>query len=296
MSALVRHLPVARYRIAHAVPRTTRPFVACLPRRFGRLQFRCDLGDSIAREVCLTGSYEPQETQLASQLTRPGDVVADVGANWGYFSLVAAHLVGPTGRVLALEPEPRLFEQLSANLGMNALAQAVAIRTAVGARAEVLSFASYGDEEDNRGMSRVATASETVAFTSAVVTLDDILDKYSLHNVRLVKIDVEGFEDQVLLGMRRGLQHARYDYVMLECHPSALAQRGISLAECLEPLVACGYELLEIDQAASTYRRAARRTVPTPELLRRFDAATPPGRWPHLLGISPSVPSPLQMP
>ena len=108
--AVIRHLPFGRYGATHALAHlNVRPFIARLPPDLGSLAFHCDVGDAIAREACFTGRYEPQDTQLIRSLVRPGDAVVDLGANWGYYTLAAAHWTTATGRVIAFEPDPRLF-------------------------------------------------------------------------------------------------------------------------------------------------------------------------------------------
>src|SRR5262249_47379079 len=94
-SSAIRAMPFGRYRLANALARfSSKPFLARLPQDLGGASFVCDLQDSIAREVCFTGRYEPQETHIARMLLQGGMTVVDVGANWGYFTLVCAHLVG----------------------------------------------------------------------------------------------------------------------------------------------------------------------------------------------------------
>jgi hypothetical protein len=116
-ASAIRTLPFGRYHLANVLARfSPGPFRAHLPSDLGGAAFVCDLQDTISREVCFTGRYEPQETQLALRLLKPGMSVVDVGANWGYFSLVSAHCVGPTGRVLSLEPHPRLSSMLAENV------------------------------------------------------------------------------------------------------------------------------------------------------------------------------------
>ena len=119
-AVLLPHLPFARYRLLGRLRRLgTYPFLMRFPADLGGGVFHCDLRDATAAEVCFTGRYEPQETQLLRQLLGPGDVFADVGANWGYYTLAAASFVGETGRVVAFEPEPRLFALLEANVAAN---------------------------------------------------------------------------------------------------------------------------------------------------------------------------------
>ena len=119
---VVSHLPFARYRVLSRLRRLgTYPFLMRFPADLGGGVFHCDLRDATAAEVCFTGRYEPQETQLLRDLLEPGNVFVDVGANWGYYTLAAAHMVGPEGRVVAFEPEPRLFALLTANIAANTL-------------------------------------------------------------------------------------------------------------------------------------------------------------------------------
>src|SRR5437879_6727642 len=79
----------------------------------------------------------------------------DVSANWGYFSLLAAHLVGASGRILSLEPDPRLFSLLQTNLALNRLGQVQALQTAAGASAGWLTLAGFDETQGNFGISRV---------------------------------------------------------------------------------------------------------------------------------------------
>jgi FkbM family methyltransferase len=289
---LVKRLPFARYRVANALARS-RPetFVGRLPDDLGGWQFHCDLTDAIAREVCFTGRYEPQETQIAASIVRPGDTVVDVGANWGYFTLAARHWTGPSGRVLALEPEPQLFRTLTSNVEMNALANVVALQVAAGAADGEIGFVAYGAGEENRGVSRAASAGERTDFRSRVTPLDELLDARGVPFVWLLKMDIEGAEYDALRGMARGLSRGRYAYLLLECHPALLAARGVSLAETLAPLLKANYTLLSIRQSPALYNRAARTAIPVGDLLEPFDVDAP-GPWPHVLAMAPSAPVP----
>ena len=148
-------MPVGRYWLVHQLRRfVVPPFVMRLPLELGGFAFHCDQRDSVAREVCFTGCYEPQETQLASRLLRAGDVFVDVGANWGYFTLAAAHWVGAGGRVIAFEPEPRLFALLTSNLEANRLDFVRAYRTAAAAGSGRIGFTAFQADSDNWGQSR----------------------------------------------------------------------------------------------------------------------------------------------
>jgi FkbM family methyltransferase len=292
-ASAIRALPFGRYHLASALARFAgTPFLARLPHDLGGSSFVCDLHDTISREVCFTGRYEPQETQLALRLVGPGMVVADVGANWGYFTLVCAHLVGGSGRVIALEPHPRLASMLAENVASNALSRVEVHRVAAGAASssagESKGFVGFDEQGGNWGVSRAALGSEAVDFEAPVVTLDAMLDARGVGRIDLVKIDIEGAEAEAIRGMARGLERHRYRYVLLECHPVELARMGASVEQCLEPFRRAGYRGWRIEHSAEMHRRAARGAVPTAELLAPIDdrvLASDP--WPHLLWAAP---------
>jgi FkbM family methyltransferase len=286
---LIPRLPFARYRLLSRLRRLgTHPFLMQFPVDLGGGVFHCDLRDATAAEVCFTGRYEPQETQLLRDLIHPGDVFVDVGANWGYYTLAAAHMVGPQGRVVAFEPEPRLFALLAANVRVNNLHQVLLQPAAIGSRRERVPFSAFRSDDGNWGLSRAIDHERaTVAdFESDSLPLDDALDAASIGRVQLVKIDVEGSEAGVLAGMHRGLASGRYRYIMLECHPGLLAERGLTETSCVGALVDAGYQLWLIDQSPSMHRRAARRDVPHRELLRPYRAGDAMGEWPHIVAAA----------
>ena len=113
LGSVVRRLPRGRYQVVASLRSSAAPFVSTLGRDLGAARFLCDLSDLISREVCLTGCYEPPVTRLLQRRLNRGGSMVDVGANWGYFSLLAAAAVGREGRVISLEPDPRQFAALA---------------------------------------------------------------------------------------------------------------------------------------------------------------------------------------
>lgn len=264
-----------------------------LPARLGGFQYECDLRDTVAREVCYTGGYEPQETAIASHLLRADDVFVDVGANWGYFSLAAAHRVGPHGRVVAFEPEPRLHRMLAANVAANRIRTIATHQCAVADGVGVLAFAAFQPDEGNWGVSRAVASKAAADFTTPAVGLDAALDEAGIDAVNLVKIDVEGGEAAVLGGMRRGLASGRYRHVLLECHPALLAERGESAGGCIDLLRAAGYRVWIIAHSAAAHRRAASGTTSIRDMVRPYAADAPLDAWPHVLAVAPGAADPV---
>jgi FkbM family methyltransferase len=290
----IRALPFGRYHAANALVRFAgEPFLARLPPDLGGGTFACDLHDTIAREVCFTGRYEPQETQLASRLLGPGMTVADVGANWGYFTLLCAHRVGATGRVLALEPHPRLVTLLAGNVGRNGLSQVEVLRVAAGAAAGSTPFVGFDERGGNWGVSRAARGNDLTDFEAPAATLDGLLDERRLDRVDLVKIDIEGAEVDALQGMTAGLMRGRYRYALVECHPLELKERGASVGDCVAPFARAGYRAWQIDHSPEMHRRAGAGPVPVSELLSAVEpGAASSERWPHFLFAAPGEAAP----
>jgi FkbM family methyltransferase len=288
-AAAIRTLPFGRYQLANVMARfASRPFVATLPDDLGSATFVCDLHDTIAREVCFTGRYEPQETQLAMQLLERGMTVLDVGANWGYFSLVSAHRVGCEGRGLALEPHPRLHAMLAENVARNRLSQIEVLRLAAGAESARRSFVGFDERDGNWGLSRTARGGEGGDFDCETSTLDALIGARGIDRVDVVKIDIEGGEAEAIRGMEDGLRRRCYRHILLECHPAALAALGSSIDACLAPLRRAGYRGWRIDHSLAMHKRAATAPVPLGELLTPVDDdAIASDPWPHLLWIAP---------
>jgi len=248
----------------------------------GGARFRCDLSDQIAKEAFFSGLYEPPVTRVVQRRTRAGAIMVDVGANWGYFTLVAAASVGPRGRVIAFEPDPRMCAALDANVRLNRFQQVTPVLAAAGPSEGTLTLAGYEDGAANRGVSRIVEGRPAAgpAFDVRATTVDAATA--DLASVDLVKIDVEGFEDAVLAGMKHGLASRRYRAIVLELHPDRLRERGVDPEVCIQRLRDAGYTGRTIDGSASTYRRAANPAVTLSSLLKPLDAwrDTP---WPHLL-------------
>jgi FkbM family methyltransferase len=259
-----------------------------MPDDLGGFSFVCDLHDTISREVCFTGRYEPQETQLALRMLAPGMTVVDVGANWGYFTLACAHLVGATGCVLALEPHPRLAAMLAENVRANGLSHVEPLMMAAGSGAGRGGFVAFDERGENWGVSRAAQPRESVDFEAAIATIDALIDARGWPRVDLLKMDIEGAEADALAGMSAGLAGGRYRFVLLECHPAQIAASGSTMEQCLDAFDRAGYRGWHIDHSPDMHRRAAAGAVVMRDLLAPIDrAALGADPWPHLLWAAP---------
>jgi FkbM family methyltransferase len=171
---------------------------------------------------------------------RRGDHVVDVGANQGLFTLLFSRLVGDAGRVLALEPEPRLFDALVENCRHNGARNVSPRRLAAGERnADGVLRCSPFNRGDNRMTGGVLLGS---AVSVPVVPLDEIVRG---ERVDFVKIDVQGYEMHVFRGMRATLDANPGIRVYFEYWPDGLTRAGSPGLEPLLFLADRGFHLLE---------------------------------------------------
>jgi FkbM family methyltransferase len=144
------------------------------------------------------GSYESGTLHVMSLCLRPGDVFVDVGASIGQMTFHASRLVADEGRVLAFEPHPERFASLKGGLDLNNVRNVVAYEGGLGSTNERRSLYTA-----RASPSLVATADDHYESAAVdVMTLDQVLNDENVSVVRMMKIDVEGFELPVLEGAR----------------------------------------------------------------------------------------------
>jgi FkbM family methyltransferase len=290
-AALVRKLPAGRHAVLARLGRASR-FYMRMPTALGGHMFVCDLRDVIAREVCFTGQYEPQETLLLRHILRDGMTFVDVGANWGYFTLLAAHLVRRNGRVLSLEPDPRLFTLLESCVRRNALSQVTLLQLAAGNMLGEVGLWGYKETDGNFGISTTvgAQARSLDSLTVEVTTLERVLDQHNVRRVDCMKIDIEGAEEAAIDGLGNALRTHRVARMLLELHPAQLAEQGSSPKRIAERLIALGYTGFHIDHSVATTRAVAygrRKNLST--FVRPLDPSAPLDNWPHQLWLAPGI-------
>lgn len=158
----------------------------------------------MARSLEAYGEYCPEEGRMLKQLIRPGMTVVEVGANMGTHSVDLARACAP-GPFYAFEPQPRIFQVLCANLALNDIGNAFAYPDACGEveSEAVVPLMDYSTPGNFGGLSLKAAGEPGV--TVRVRTIDSL----NLAGCGLLKIDVEGFESQVLRGARGAIARHR---------------------------------------------------------------------------------------
>jgi FkbM family methyltransferase len=192
------------------------------------------LDDHTQRKV-LFGVYETAESAVVTDHLRPGDTFVDVGAHIGWYTTLAAQLVGPTGRVFAFEPFPPSHALLRANVAANGLPQVQITHAAVSDVPGSIMVAVQGGS-DSGSVTAGPWGGDDRAEVPAV-TLDDEVPADV--QIAFIKIDVEGFERHVVDGARSTLMRTRA--VLIELNRGALDVAGSSPEEIVATLRDAGF-------------------------------------------------------
>ncbi len=210
------------------------------------LRIFADPTSHLGGEILTTGSYEPDTIRLFRQQIRPGAVVLDIGANEGFFAALAGRLAGPAGTVIAVEPQSRLADVLEINLALNAPGRVVIVnRILAETDDDTLSITLF--PISNTGASSVIRKYRFGGRTEAVRTITPatILREAAIDRVDFVKIDVEGFEPEVIRSMQPLFEAGRVSSLLLDYHRAILDRRGIDPMTVHQSIVAHGFPVAE---------------------------------------------------
>ena len=206
--------------------------------------------DVIGRCICFFGVWEPSVSDYIAGALKPGDIFIDVGANIGYYTVLAAKRVGDTGRVYAIEASPTISRTLARNVAANTLSNVVLENVAVVAEAGPIPI--YLHDTSNVGHSTViasvAGQEHRLEATVEGLPLVDIVPADALRQARLVKIDVEGAEWLVLQGLKGALGTLpdRCE-VLMEINARAVAETGGSVEAIIAAFRDAGFSPFEIE-------------------------------------------------
>ena len=176
------------------------------------------------------------------RLVRPGDVVIDIGANWGLHAIYLSQLVGPEGFVIALEPYPLAFGELKWHLQANQCLNTKPMLLAIGDLDGEDAFVPSESPSQGalRSVSRAPQGANAIRVE--VKTLDALAALLHLERLALVKIDVEGAEGKILAGARKVIQTFQPHFV-IDLHTPEQA------SSVTGTLARCGYRFSQLDKS-----------------------------------------------
>lgn len=201
---------------------------------------------SLAPHILMDGYWEQWITNVFRQLMRPGMHVLDIGANIGWYSLLAADLIGPTGRLTSFEANPAMADIVYRNLMVNGFLDRAKVEAkAVYSESKVLEFQVY---EHYMGSSSLFATAESAASLKTLrvdaVSLDEFLPAGS--KIDFIKVDAEGAEPYILKGAARLLSENRHVQIMMEFAPSIIVPSYGSIELFYREIAALGFSVWRI--------------------------------------------------
>jgi len=190
-------------------------------RVLGRHKIYVDTRDiGITPHLVMDGFWETWLTQCMSRIIKPGDICIDIGANYGYYSLLMSSLTGNNGRTIAVEPNPYVFSLLAATSSVHSSSiepVQVALSDVSGYTTLIIPDNFYGDASivERKDKPRLARSRVDVK----TQTLDELSVQLALPRIDVVKMDVEGAEPQVFNGMIETIAKNNGLRVLIEYSP-----------------------------------------------------------------------------
>jgi FkbM family methyltransferase len=203
--------------------------------------------------LSINGVYEPLETELFKKLIKKGDVVLDIGANIGYYTLIAAKLVGENGRVYAFEPDPDNFALLKKNIKINGYQNVILVQKAVSNKTGKLRLYLSDDSAAEHRIFDSRDGRRSIEIEA--IRLDDYFKDY-FGKIDLIKMDIEGAEWGAIQGMLNLLEKNKTLKIITEFWPSALERFGIEPEQYLKLLLEQGFKLYYINEQKKILERA----------------------------------------
>jgi FkbM family methyltransferase len=196
--------------------------------------------DSVLSKIIYNG-FEKEELSFVKEVLTDGDIFIDIGANVGLFSLIASDCIGATGSIVSFEPSPVTFNRLQENITLNAIENSdlrnIALSNQLGETNFYISDNGY-DAWDSFAPSQDNKLQKTISV--AVSSLDKELEQVDKSRIKLVKIDVEGWEKYVIMG-GENLFRNYAPVVMVEFTEENTFNAGYAIHEIYDLMVDYGY-------------------------------------------------------
>jgi FkbM family methyltransferase len=195
---VIRHLPFLRVRAFLAYASVVSGlFGYSIGRTWFKANIQCNYKDLVQNRILFFGIWEPNLSEIVKARLKEGDTFADLGANIGYYSLMASKFVGSTGRVVAVEPSPITIGLLTDSVRRNAARNIRVAEVAVSDEPRTVEL--YHGEANNIGSASITRMHGTEPqCTVQALPLHQILTKDEISTLRLIKIDIEGAELPVM--------------------------------------------------------------------------------------------------
>jgi FkbM family methyltransferase len=202
--------------------------------------------DYIGHSIVESKSYEPHVTSLVKKLLKEGDVFLDIGANVGYFTMLASSLVKSKGKVIAFEPNPQNLQLIYSSIVENDAVNIDIYPYAASDQKAILNFTTVGS---NGGVVTASAQEQQHYFLVPSIVLDKVLE--SEERISLIKIDIEAHEPYAIRGMEKLIKRLK-PKMITEFHPWAMRLNNLEPPEeYLKQLFDLGYQISIIEPSGN---------------------------------------------
>ena len=225
--------------------------------------------DAVVSGALSLGVYERYETELFRSALKEGMTVLDIGANIGYYTVIAMNHVGSSGKVFSFEPEPENFDFLQRNITAQKNKNAHAFFFGLADKPSKSKLFLSSDNKGKHSLSQSGEMKESIVVS--IETGDRLLQTVGINKVDLIKMDVEGAEPLALKGLDSLLSKSSPCLLFCEYHPEALTRSGFKPISFLQNIASKGFLINEI-------RDKENKIVPVTdfsEITKRFEKGFP---------------------
>lgn len=245
----LRPLGIERSSLLRRLYRTLKGMLKGRRTEVEGLVLHLDAQDSL--DLSLDPNYEAFERKCLKNWIREGDLILDIGAHVGLFTLLMARLTGPGGRVFAFEPCPTTFQILSENITANGFGNIRATHAAVSSTTGKLHLHL---SPENSGDHRIYSTGEQRSCVEVPSLALDSFPPLEGEKVNFIKMDIQGAEMEALVGMERLLRHNPEVRILMEFWPYGLRSFGTEPIDLLWFLRERGFRLYHLDESAGEVR------------------------------------------
>ncbi len=211
-------------------------------------RFYINVISTVKEHLFFLNKYEDYETRLVKKIVKTGDTVFDVGANFGWYTIIASKLVGSTGKVYAFEMVPDIVSEFQRNIDLNNLGNNIRMEAiALGERTGTIEYFYSEDQEMGNLQADILVKGSRMLKKGAtsMVKLDDYVAQDVIEKVDFIKCDIDGAEVLFLRGARKTIETKR-PVIILEVNERAQKAQGHSCREIFEELGCFGYSFFSL--------------------------------------------------
>lgn len=238
--------------------------------------------NSILGNLQNTGAYEPGTQFFFMRVLRKGEVFIDIGAHVGYFTMIAAAMVGDTGKIISVEPIEDNFRMLTRNIEVNNLKNVHAVRSVISGTDGDIEFHHNLDNDGGHALwkpslhpSNERTRNAPKAEVLPSMTMSSLLTKFECEHVRAMKIDTEGAERMILESGEEFFRGGGADFIIAEVNSTGLDLLGSNVDDFFAFARSLGFVILLPNDDGSAPRLLTNDNRPTPKYVYNVILARP---------------------